>query len=449
MRLIRKRQRRVNSLSITSEKLFQSDETSLQAHQMQKKKFQPFAALRKSEQEKAVILDSMTELVLYLDMDLRVMWANKAMHAAFNLKPGQLNGKHCYEALHHRDRACRICPAERTLKTCEPHEVIDLSSYEKNWVLRSYPVRDDNGVLTGIVEIVTDITERRRAEEAMRMSEQKYRELFEHANDIIFILDFDGKILSCNAAAANTYGYERQQLLGLGIEDLLDRDYMPVMREFIREKADRLEVQNPQEFLTHTKDGEAVWVEVNARIISENGRPVSVHGIARNITDRKKMEDALKKRERELEEKSRNLEDANTALRVLLKRREEDKAELEEKVICNTRELILPYIENLKITQVDSHQRNQLTILERHINEIVSPFLRTLSSKYPNLTPMEIKVITFIREGRTTKEIADLLNISARTVDVHRDNIRKKLGLKNRKANLRSHLLSFNHATES
>jgi PAS domain S-box-containing protein len=410
---------------------------------MRQKKIQPFAALRKAEQEKAVILDSMTELVLYLDMDLRVIWANKAMHAAFNLKPGELNGRHCYEALHDRSRVCRICPAERTLQTCEAHEVINLSSYEKNWVLRSYPVRDDQGVLTGIVEIVTDITERRRAEEAMRLSEQKYRELFEHANDIIFILDFNGKILSCNAAAAKTYGYEPQQLPGRGIEELLDRDYLPVMREFIRKRRDRIDVTNPQEFLTYTKEGEAVWVEVNARIVSENGSPVSVHGIARNITDRKKMEAALRKRERELEEQSRNLEDANTALRVLLKRREEDKTELEEKVICNTRELILPYIENLKITHVDSHQRNQLTILERHINEIISPFLRTLSSKYPNLTPMETKVITFIREGRTTKEIADLLNVSTRTVDVHRDNIRKKMGLKNRKANLRSHILSL------
>jgi DNA-binding CsgD family transcriptional regulator len=84
-----------------------------------------------------------------------------------------------------------------------------------------------------------------------------------------------------------------------------------------------------------------------------------------------------------------------------------------------------------------------LTILERNTNEIVSPFLRTLSSKYPNLTPTEIKVINFIKEGRTTKEVAVLLNASARTVEVHRDNIRKKLGLKNRKANLRSHLLSL------
>ena len=419
------------------------DKSNLPIRQIEDKYPQLFEEISKSEREKSVILDAMTELVLYLDTDLRVIWANKSMHDAFNLAPGQLNGKHCYLALHNRSRACRICPAEKTLKTGEPHEVIDISSYKKNWVLRSYPVRDEKGSLTGVVEIVTDITERRRAEEALRQSEQKYRELFENANDIIFILDFDGKILSCNAAVSKTYGYEPEQIMGRSIENLLDQEYLPVVRELIRKKVGDIGVQNPQEFLTYTKDGEAVWVEVNSRIMRENGRQVSIHGIARNITERKRMEEALKKRERELEEKSRNLEDANTALKVLLKRREEDKSELEEKVICNMRELILPYIKNLKITHIDSHQLNQLKILERNINEIISPFLRTLSSKYPNLTPMEIKIINFIKEGRTTKEIAELLNASARTVEVHRDNIRKKLSLKNRKANLRSHLLSL------
>jgi DNA-binding CsgD family transcriptional regulator len=232
-------------------------------------------------------------------------------------------------------------------------------------------------------------------------------------------------------------------LLGLNIENLLHADYLSVVRKLIRNRLDDVDVQNPQEFLTYKKDGEAVWVEVNARSMEENGRRVSIHGIARNITERKKMEEALKKRERELEENSRNLEDANTAMKVLLKRREEDKAELEEKVTCNMRELILPYIENLKVTQVDSHQLNQLKILERNLNEIVSPFLRTLSTKYPDLTPTEIKVINFIKEGRTTKEMARLLNASARTVEVHRSHIRRKLRLNKKKANLRSHLLSL------
>ncbi|HUH66226.1 MAG TPA: PAS domain S-box protein [Syntrophales bacterium] len=411
--------------------------------EVEKKYLRLFEKVSKAEQEKAVILDAMTELVLYLDTNLKVIWANKAMHDAFNIAPGKLNAKHCYQALHGRGKACRICPAVKTLRTGEPQEVVDFSSYKKNWVLRSYPVRDEKGAFIGIVEIVTDITERRRAEEAMRQSEQRYRELFENANDIIFIMDLDGNIMSCNAAASRTYGYEPEQMLGLNIESLLDRQYLPVVRRLIRNRLEDAAVQNPQEFLTYTRNGETVWVEVSARIIRENGRRVSVHGIARNITERKKMEEALKKREQELEEKSRNLEDANTALTVLLKRREEDRAELEDKVICNVRELILPYIENLKLTRIDSHQSNQLKILERNMNEIVSPFLRTLSSRYPNITPTEIKVVNFIKEGRTTKEMAKLLNASSRTVEAHRNNIRKKLGLKNRKANLRSHLLSL------
>ncbi len=411
-------------------------------HAIDKEYLRLFDELRKSEQEKAVILDAMTELVLFLDKDLRVIWANKAMREAFNLKPGELNGKHCYRALHGRNRACSVCPAEKTLMTGEPHDVVDFSSYKKNWVLRSYPVRDESGALSGVVEIVTDITERRRAEEAMRLSEQKFRELFENANDMIFLLDFKGKILSCNAAAARTYGYEPEQMQGMSLEELLDPEYLPVVRDMFRKKSSDL-VTTSQEFLTYTRTGEPVWVEINARSVIEKGRPVAVHGIARNITERKRMEAALKKREQELEEKSRNLQDANAALRVLLKRREDDKTELEEKVICNVRELILPHLENLKITPLDSQQLNQLQILERNTNEIISPFLRTLSSKHPDLTPMEIKVINFIREGRTTKEMAELLNASARTVEVHRDNVRKKLGLRNKKANLKSYLMAL------
>lgn len=420
------------------------DKANPQIREIRKKDIRLFfEELRKSEQEKAVILDAMTELVLFLDTNLKVIWANKAMRDAFNLKPDQLNGKHCYRALHNRSRACSICPAEKTLKTGAPQEVVDISSYKKNWVLRSYPVRNEKGSLSGVVEIVTDITERRRAEEALRQSEQKYRELFENASDIIFILDFNGKILSCNDAASRTYGYEPWQMQGLNLETLLDKSDLPIVRKLFRRKRGELDAPNPLEFLTYTRTGEAVWLEVNARSVEENGKPVAIHGIARNVTERKRMEEALRKREQELKEKSRNLEDANTALTVLLKRREDDKAELEEKVICNVRDLVLPYIENLKMTRIDSHQLNQLKILERNTNEIISPFLRTLSSKYPNLTPMEIKVINFIKEGRTTKEMAELLNASPRTVEVHRDNIRKKLGLRNRKANLQSYLMAL------
>ncbi len=80
--------------------------------------------------------------------------------------------------------------------------------------------------------------------------------------------------------------------------------------------------------------------------------------------------------------------------------------------------------------------------LEDHLQDILSPFLRNLGTRHLNLTPKEIQVASLIREGRTSKEIAEVLGVSARAVDFHRANIRIKLGLKNKKANMRSFLLS-------
>ena len=151
----------------------------------------------------------------------------------------------------------------------------------------------------------------------------------------------------------------------------------------------------------------------------------------------------MKERTRELELKTKSLEEINTAMKVLLKKRQEDKTEIEDNVMTNVKNLVAPYFEKIKKTKLDDQQEAFLSIIESNLKEIISPFTRKMSLKYLNLTPTEIRIANLIRHGSSSKKIAELQNVSPRTIDTHRKNIRRKIGLQGQRGNLRSHLLSL------
>jgi len=165
--------------------------------------------------------------------------------------------------------------------------------------------------------------------------------------------------------------------------------------------------------------------------------------LEKEASERKRTERALQETKAALEARTSEFEEVNRALRILLKRIDEDKRELEEKVSLNVKELVAPFAEKLKKSRLDAKQMTYLSILESNLNEIVSPFVHMLSSKYSGFTPTEIQIASLVRDGKTTKEIAELLNSSYRTIECHRQNIRMKIRIKNKKANLRSFLLSM------
>ncbi len=162
-----------------------------------------------------------------------------------------------------------------------------------------------------------------------------------------------------------------------------------------------------------------------------------------NITPIMEMQEALKQKEAELIQEREKLEETNTALRVLLRQRDEDRTRLEETVYNNVDRLVLPYIEKLLQGRLADKHRTLAEIADNNLRDIISPFLRTLSSLGLLLTPQEIEVANLVRNGRASKEIAEIMGLSVAGVDFHRKRLRQKLGLANTKKNLRSYLLTL------
>ena len=162
-----------------------------------------------------------------------------------------------------------------------------------------------------------------------------------------------------------------------------------------------------------------------------------------HVIERMTAEEELRKREKDLALMNQELQEVNTALRVLLRKREEDRSELEERIARNIKQRILPYLEKLQTRGLDGSQKELMHILETHLKEFASGFQERLTQIDFSITPTELRVADLVREGRTSKEIADLLNSSPRAIEFHRMNLRKKLNLKMKKTNLRSFLLSL------
>jgi PAS domain S-box-containing protein len=164
----------------------------------------------------------------------------------------------------------------------------------------------------------------------------------------------------------------------------------------------------------------------------------------REIEERKHAEKRLLQKEKDLIAKSQELVEMNTALRVLLKQREQDKEDIAKDVFSNVEKNILPYLKKLQASRAITRKDKEcIAVIEAQINNIVSPFLRNLANQYSKFTPAEIKVSNLIKDGKTTKEISEFLSVSNQSVEFHRKNIRGKLGLVNNKVNLRSFLLSL------
>jgi PAS domain S-box-containing protein len=419
----------------------------------------------KSERRFADIINFLPDATFAVDLDGRVIAWNRAMENLTGLLGKDILGKGDYEYAIPFYRKRRPLMIDLLLKNdpetvknyrkvhwaegslyYENDEALDVGNKKRYLWAKASLIYDHNDQVIGAIQTIRDITDRKKMDLTILESEKKFRTLFESANDAIMMLD-KKSFFDCNEKTLELYGFRSKAEFIKYHPGEVSPFFQPDGEPSV-DKANRLidiAVEKGAHAFTwiHKKvDGTLFPAEVLLSRFELGGRAV-VQAVVRDITERVQGELALKRSKEELEVKSAYLEEANTALKVLLRRREEDKADLEEDVLANVRSLVIPYIERLKQSFPGPDQQMYLQVLESNLNSIISPFLRNVTLAHFNLTGREIQIANLVKEGKTNKEIAEMLNLSIRSVEFHRDNIRKKMKLDHRKANLRVFLMSL------
>ena len=196
------------------------------------------------------------------------------------------------------------------------------------------------------------------------------------------------------------------------------------------------------------RDGHWIWVHDRGCVVTrtKDGEPLMMFGTHLDITERKHIEEELQAIHNDLErkvlERTTDLEKTNATLAMMLDYARKTETDIQERVVANLRANILGIVGVLKKQQLEKSTQDLVELLETTTLHLAHPLARNLESQLLKLSAREMQLANFIRLGKSTKELVELLNISKKTVDSHRDNLRKKLGIHNKKINLRTFLNS-------
>jgi PAS domain S-box-containing protein len=428
------------------------------------------------------ILNRLPEGLFFIDPEGKIVKINPAFTEILGYEPKEIIGKSFVDLRHDLSQA-----SDTLKKRTEDFGLYFFHLSEKNATpmimrhkeghavpvrLRSILIRNSSGqtdATLGIIEretvggkeILFDSEE--VLDKKIWEMEQNYRSILDYSGDAILISDFNTRVVTVNNAMFKMLDYTTpDELLGKHLAEIgpYEGTFTSTTGEVItfdeRWQKAQIDITDSLfengivhcELYLFKKNNNVVPVEATISLLKDkkDGRRGAI-SIFRDVTRRKltdkKLLDIQHELEERVKERTENLEEVNAALNVLLKKREEDKNELEEKILFRVNELVMPYLDKLKKSQLSERQETYLTIAEKNLKEVGASLSQRLSALHKKLTPMEIQVANLVQQGKTNKEIAEILNLSAKTIESHRKNIRTKFGIKNQKTNLRSYLLSL------
>ncbi len=333
--------------------------------------------------------------------------------------------------------------------------------------------QEDLETFMAISGIIAQWKERLDISRELDESQALIYQLFQLSPTAIYQVDLENqRFVKVNDEVCRATGYTEQELLNMRADQILTPASLHLMQQRMQDLQAGQPISENVEFEIQTKDGEAQWGHFHIRHLYKEGKIWGANVVAHVITEQKKAQEELanyrlrleslveertreltlanqklrdevalrKQTELELRGKTARLEEMNTAMRVLLDKRSEDRLRSEENIRVNLVQLIEPYIDRLKSSELSAKQQQLLDVIRTNLNDVIGSPMPELSAKYYIFSPGELKVANLIRKGKTTKETAHMLNISPRTVESFRNSIRNKLGLKNKRVNLKTYL---------
>jgi PAS domain S-box-containing protein len=306
------------------------------------------------------------------------------------------------------------------------------------WVMLTARFKYIAGRAASASVVVHDITRRKMMEDLARKNEERFRLIANNSVDSAFFHD-DRLQYTWITKAFDPFAID--EIMGKTDLDLLADEHGRGLYEFKREVLESGEPKQA-EFIIPLGDGSLSYYEITVSPRTGlDGRVTGLSGFMRNITARREAEAEIRRREAQLQEERKNLEEANAAFKLLLKHRDEELQRQKEDLVSNIKNMALPYFDRLKSTKLDQAQQDLIGIIESSLGSLLPGWSSQDIGPLADLTPKELEVSNLIKMGRSSKQIAELLDISDQTVAFHRKNIRRKLGLTDKGQNLRTCLM--------
>jgi PAS domain S-box-containing protein len=250
-------------------------------------------------QEFRGILDAIPDALVLLSSDLKVIWSNEVAAKNMNMSLEDFIGQHCYKVRHGRSEPCEMCPVLVCFTSHKPKIIESTTPDGRIWELHVYPVFGDRGEVKGVIEAAHNITDRKRAEEALRESEAKYRTLVENIPQKIFTKDRRSAYISCNENYANDFGITPEEITGKTDFDFFPKELAEKYRFDDKRVMDTEKTEGIEE--QYIQNNEKAWIyTVKTPIRDKDGNIEGIMGVFSDITERKQAEQEKKKLEEQL-----------------------------------------------------------------------------------------------------------------------------------------------------